>query len=111
ATPLNQREFEQKITAYPARLEELADEDILARVPPARLELFKLGQPGEIGAGALLIIDVLSDRDGSWDVRKSFELEKRVAALELFARLPGARVSPADAAPTVRDLQPVAPAP
>ena len=31
--------------------------------------------------GAVLAVDVLSDVDGSWNVRKSFELEKRVAAL------------------------------
>ncbi len=81
-TPLTQREFEQKLSTYPARLEELDDEAILARVPPATLE----------HRGDVFVVDVLSDRDGSWDVRKSFELEKRVAATELFARLPGARV-------------------
>jgi hypothetical protein len=82
ASPLGQREFEEKLAAYARRLEELDDAAILARVPPAALEK----------RGEILVIDVLSDRDGSWDVRKSFELEKRVAATDLFARIPGARV-------------------
>jgi hypothetical protein len=36
---------------------------------------------------------VLSDRDGSWDIRKSYELERRIGAAELFSRIPGARQS------------------
>jgi hypothetical protein len=82
ASQLSQKEFEEKLTAYPRRLEELDDLAILSRVPPATLTR----------KGTLLIVDVLSDRDGSWDVRKSYELEKRVAATDLFARIPGARV-------------------
>jgi hypothetical protein len=91
-TPLTQREFEQKLATYAARLEELDELTILSRVPPANLEK----------RGDVIVVDVLSDRDGSWDVRKSFELEKRIAATELFARLPGARVQvpPPDAAVT-----------
>ncbi len=91
ATPLSQREFEEKLAAFGPRLEELDDVAILERVPPAALELRDDG---------LIVVDVLSDRDGSWDVRKSFELEQRVAALELFALLPGARVQ----APPVTSL-------
>jgi hypothetical protein len=82
AGQLNQREFEQKLAAFRPRLEELDDATILGRVPPAALEQ----------RDGLIIVDVLSDKDGSWDVRKSYELEKRVGALDLFARLPGARV-------------------
>jgi len=83
AGQLNKREFEMKLAAFDKRLDELPDEMILARVPPARLER----------RGDLIIVDVLEPLSGHWDVRKSYELEKRVAAVELFARIPGARVA------------------
>ncbi|MBI4511918.1 MAG: hypothetical protein HY698_19955 [Deltaproteobacteria bacterium] len=81
ATPLSQKEFELKFGSFEKRLEEVSDEVILSRVEPAHLER----------RGDLLIVDVLSDIDGSWDIRKSYDLETRVAALDLFARIPGAR--------------------
>ena len=82
ATPLNQAEFEEKLRSFDKRLDELDDAQIALRVAPVRAD--KLG--------ALLVVDLLSDRDGSWDIRKSYEVEKRVAALESFARIPGAKV-------------------
>lgn len=98
AKQLSEGEFELKIGAYERRLDELDDEQILARVPPATLE--KHGAKGEV-----ICVHVLSDMDGSWDVRKSYELEKRIAAWDLFARIPGAKVqgptavTPEDATP------------
>ncbi len=86
ATPLTQREFEEKVGSYSRRLDELDDADVIARIAPDRLS-----RHGE--GGKLLVVEVLSDRDGSWDVRKGVELEARLAAVELFARIPGARVS------------------
>src|SRR5215470_5604712 len=92
---LSQREFELKLAGFEKRLDELDDAAILARVPPATIE--KKGPKG----AELLVVSVLSDRDGSWDIRKSYELEKRVAALDLFSRIPGAKQSiiAADAEP------------
>jgi hypothetical protein len=85
AQQLSQREFELKLAGFDKRLDELDDATILARVPPATLE-----RRGPKGA-ELLVVHVLSDRDGSWDLRKSYEAEKRIGAVELFSRLPGAR--------------------
>jgi hypothetical protein len=85
---LSQREFELKLASYEKRLDELDDATLLARVAPASLE--KNGPKG----AELLAIHVLSDRDGSWDIRKSYELEKRLAAVEKFSRIPGARQEP-----------------
>lgn len=86
ATPLTQREFEEKLAIYEKRLEEVDDGTVIARVPPATLA--RGGAKKD-----LLVVDVLSDRDGSWDVRKSYELEKRITAADLFARIPGAKVT------------------
>lgn len=82
---LSQREFELKLASFEKRLDELDDAAILARVPPAIVE--KKGPKG----AELFVVSVLSDRDGSWDIRKSYELEKRVGALDLFSRIPGAK--------------------
>jgi hypothetical protein len=87
ATPLSEREFQTKMAAYDKRLDELDDDVILGKVPPAAIERRSLG----LGQDDLFVVSVLSDLDGSWDVRKSYELEKRVGAAELFARIPGAR--------------------
>jgi hypothetical protein len=84
---LSQREFELKLASFEKRLDELDDAAILARVPPATVE--KKGPKD----AELLVVSALSDRDGSWDIRKSYELEKRVAALDLFSRIPGAKQS------------------
>ncbi len=101
AGQLSEAEFELKIGAYERRLDELDDAVILGRVPPATLEERPSG---------VIVVDLLSDRDGSWDVRKSFELEKRLAAVELFARIPGARVTPPAAVPPAGPAAPARPA-
>jgi hypothetical protein len=93
ASQLGQREFELKLASFDKRLDELDDATILARVPPASLE--KRG-PRE---APIYVVSVLSDRDGSWDVRKSYELEKRLGAVELFSRIPGAKQTIAPAEP------------
>jgi hypothetical protein len=130
ATPLQQREFEEKIAAFGARLQELEARTVIARVAPARLERRRKGQvvpevavpggdlPDADSVADLWVVDTLSDRDGSWDVRKSFELEARLAATDLFARIPGARVKiedepapaqpPREARPTPELEQPAA---
>jgi hypothetical protein len=102
AQQLGQRELEMKLAAYEKRLDELDDATILARIPPGLLE--GRGTP----EAPIFVVSVLSDRDGSWDIRKSYELEKRLGAIELFSRIPGARQTlapepepqPAAAAPT-----------
>lgn len=81
ATPLSQKEFEQKLLSFDKRLDELDDATILARIPPERLQR----------RGTLYVLSALSDRDGSWDIRTSLDLEKRIAAYELFSLIPGAR--------------------
>lgn len=102
ATPLSKREFEEKLGSYEKRLDELSDAMILARVPPAQAFQRK----------EVLVIDLLSDVDGSWDIRKSYELEKRVSACELFAKIPGARVAPEpEPAPPPPQTPPPAPPP
>ena len=101
AGQLNKREFEMKLASFEKRLEELPDEMILARVPPARLER----------RGDLIIVDVLEPLSGHWDLRKSYELEKRVAAVELFARIPGARVAEPEPPPPPPAAEPPEPAP
>jgi hypothetical protein len=83
---LGRQEFELKLSAYDKRLDELDDKAILDRVAPAALEKVKLE-----GGKELLVVSVISDRDGSWDVRKSYEVEQRVAAIDQFSKIPGAR--------------------
>jgi hypothetical protein len=83
ARQLNQQEFEQKIMAFDKRLDELDDQQILASLGPARMQR----------RGELIVVDVLED-DGTWDVRKSMALEKALAAIEKFARFPGAKLAP-----------------
>jgi hypothetical protein len=80
ANQLGRAEFEAKIMAFDKRLDELDDEDILANLPP--------GTGVEL-RGDLLIIDVL-EADGTWDQRKSLELEASVAAIDQFSTFPGA---------------------
>jgi hypothetical protein len=88
ASQLSQREFDMKLGAYDKRLDELDDQTILARVPPGTIEI-----RGTKDA-PIYVLSALSDRDGSWDIRKSYELEKKLGAAELFSRIPGARQSP-----------------
>jgi hypothetical protein len=102
---LSQREFELKLASFDKRLDELDDAVILAKVPPATLE--KKGPKG----AELLVVSLLSDRDGSWDIRKSYELEKRVAAVEQFSRIPGAKQSIVAAEPEPPPAPAAAPAP
>jgi hypothetical protein len=85
AAQLTKREFELKLASFEKRLDELDDGMVLARVPPARLE--------EIGD--LYVVDVLDPKNGHWDVRRSYEMEKRIGAVELFSRIPGAKHEPA----------------
>jgi hypothetical protein len=100
AKQLSEAEFELKIGAFERRLDELDDAQILARIPTATLEKH----------GSVLCVHVLSDVDGSWDVRKSYELEKRVAAWDLFARIPGARVQPEEPPPAAAAAEDLTPA-
>ncbi|HKA87913.1 MAG TPA: hypothetical protein VKE22_09620 [Haliangiales bacterium] len=105
ASQLTKREFEMKLGSFDKRLDELDDAMVLARVPPARLQ-----QVGE-----LTVVDVLDAKTGHWDVRKSYEMEKRVGAVELFSRIPGAKHEPPDDAapapppPRVADAPPPPP--
>ena len=81
ATPLSQPEFEEKIAAYPKRLEERDEQTILADLGPATFTR----------QGSFLIVDVL-EADGTWDIRKSLELEASLAAIRTFAHFPGAKI-------------------
>jgi hypothetical protein len=83
ARPLGENEFRMKLSVYDKRLDELDDATVLLRVPAGCLEQ----------RGDLIVVSALSDRDGSWDIRKSYEIEKKIAAMDLFARIPGARQS------------------
>lgn len=80
ATRLTQAEFEEKVMAYDKRLDELDDEEILANLGPVNFAR----------QDDLLIVDVL-ENDGTWDVRKSLALEDKLAALDRFSLIPGAK--------------------
>lgn len=80
ATPLTQQDFEAKLMAFEKRLEELDDEAILASIGDAATVERR---------GDLIIVDLLEE-DGSWDLRKSRELEQRLAAVDKFSLIPGA---------------------
>ncbi|HEY5944276.1 MAG TPA: hypothetical protein VIV40_02245, partial [Kofleriaceae bacterium] len=92
-TPLSQKEFEAKLMAYEKRLEELDDQQIIARMTGITYE-----QRGEV-----VVIDVL-EPDGTWDQRKSMLLEQQLAAVDTFSMIPGAPSSTAGkpAAPAVK---------
>src|SRR5262245_28331330 len=79
ATPLSQKEFEAKLLAYEKRLEELDDQQILARLSGASFER----------RGDVVVVDVL-EADGPWDQRKSMLLEQQLAATDTFSLIPGA---------------------
>jgi hypothetical protein len=79
ATPLSQKEFEAKLLAYEKRLEELDDDQIIARLTGVNFER----------RGDLCIVDVL-EADGTWDQRKSMMMEQQLAAMDTFSMLPGA---------------------
>ena len=79
ATPLSQKEFEAKLLAYEKRLEELDEQQILARLAGVSFER----------RGDVVVVDVL-EADGTWDQRKSLLLEQQLAAVEMFSMIPGA---------------------
>ncbi|HVK72907.1 MAG TPA: hypothetical protein VM734_06285 [Kofleriaceae bacterium] len=90
ASQLSKQEFETKILAYEKRLEELDEKEILAGLG-AGVTFERRGD--------LLVVDVL-EADGTWDQRKSLELEVRLAAMDRFSLIPGAPSAPKAAAPT-----------
>ncbi|HEY1814275.1 MAG TPA: hypothetical protein VGG74_18115 [Kofleriaceae bacterium] len=79
ATPLSQKEFEAKLMAYEKRLEELDDEQIIARLSGVSFER----------RGDLVVVDVL-EADGTWDQRKSLLMEQQLGAWDAFSMIPGA---------------------
>ncbi|MEO6772675.1 MAG: hypothetical protein ABI467_06585 [Kofleriaceae bacterium] len=89
-TPLSQKEFEAKLMVYEKRLEELDEEQILARLTGVTFER----------RGELVIVDVL-EADGTWDQRKSLGLEMQLGAWDSFSMIPGA--------PSTAKLPPAAP--
>jgi len=89
ATPLSQKEFEEKILAYEKRLDELDDEEILKGLGGVSVER----------RGDVIVVDVL-EADGSWDLRKSMLMEQQLAAVERFSLLPGAPAQKLPGGPT-----------
>lgn len=83
-TPLSQKEFEAKLMAYEKRLEELDDQQILARLSGVSFER----------RGDVVVVDVL-EADGTWDQRKSMVMEQQLAATETLSLIPGAPSSTA----------------
>ena len=84
ATPLSQKEFEAKLMAYEKRLEELDDDQIIARLSGVSFER----------RGDVVVVDVL-EADGTWDQRKSMMMEQQLAAMDTFSMIPGAPSSAA----------------
>lgn len=101
-TPLSQKEFESKLVAYEKRLDELDEQQILARISGATFER----------RGELVIVDVL-EPDGTWDQRKSLQLEQQLGAWDTFSLLPGAPSTTAKKAeePAPKKEAPKAPEP
>jgi len=83
-TPLSQKEFEAKLMAYEKRLDELDDNQIIARLSGVSFER----------RGELVVVDVL-EADGTWDQRKSMLMEQQLAAWDTFSMIPGAPSSTA----------------
>jgi hypothetical protein len=83
-TPLSQKEFEAKLMAYEKRLEELDEQQIIARLTGVNFER----------RGDVVVVDVL-EADGTWDQRKSMMLEQQLAAVDTFSMIPGAPSSAA----------------
>lgn len=79
STPLSQKEFEAKLLAYEKRLEELDDEQLIARLSGVSFER----------RGDVVVVDVL-EPDGTWDQRKSMMMEQQLAAMDTFSLIPGA---------------------
>ncbi|CAN5700387.1 hypothetical protein BH11MYX1_BH11MYX1_07170 [soil metagenome] len=78
-TPLSQKEFESKLMTYEKRLEELDEEQILARLDGVNFER----------NGELVIVDAL-EPDGTWDQRKSMAMEMQLGAWDSFSMIAGA---------------------
>ncbi|MFT3696393.1 MAG: hypothetical protein QM831_24850 [Kofleriaceae bacterium] len=78
-TPLSQKEFEAKLLAYDKRLDELDEQQILARLSGITFER----------RGELVIVDALS-ADGTWDQRNSMAMELQLGAWDTFSMIPGA---------------------
>ncbi len=78
-TPLSQKEFEAKLMAFEKRLEELDDNQIIARMSGMTFER----------RGDLVVVDVL-EADGTWDQRKSMMMEAQLGAVDTFSLIPGA---------------------
>jgi hypothetical protein len=83
-TPLSQKEFEAKLLAYEKRIEELDEQQILARLSGVSFER----------RGDVVVVDVL-EPDGTWDQRKSMLMEQQLAAVDTFSMIPGAPSSTA----------------
>ena len=83
-TPLSQKEFEAKLLAFEKRLEELDDEQIIARMTGITFER----------RGEVVVVDVL-EPDGTWDQRKSMMMEQQLGAMDTFSMIPGAPSSTA----------------
>lgn len=79
ASRLSQAEFEEKLLAFDKRLEELDEKEILADLGPVNFER----------RGDLLVVDVL-ENDGTWDLRRSLQMEAALAAIDRFSLIPGA---------------------
>ncbi len=97
-TPLSQKEFEAKLMAYEKRLEELDEQQILARLTGVSFER----------RGDVVVVDVL-EPDGTWDQRKSMMLEQKLAALDKFSLIPGApqpHVQPATSERPTKSIRP-----
>ena len=95
ATPLSQKEFEAKLVAYEKRLEELDEQQILARLSGVSFER----------RGELVVVDVL-EADGTWDQRKSLLMEAQLGAWDSFSMIPGAPSSTAKKEPAKAEAKP-----
>ena len=101
AQPLGQAEIEAKLMTYGKRLEELDEATLLPLAAPETITR----------EGDYLVADLLSDRDGSWDQRKSEQLQDRLAATDKFSTFPGAPHQQADASPPPPERPEPAPPP
>ncbi len=96
ASRLTQQEFEEKLLAFDKRLDELDEKEILAHLGPVNFER----------KGDLLVVDVL-ENDGTWDLRRSLQMEAALAAIDRFSLLPGAPAAPrTDSAKPVEKARP-----
>jgi hypothetical protein len=103
-TQLSQKEFEAKLLAYEKRLDELDEQQIIARLSGVSFER----------RGELVVVDVL-EADGTWDQRKSMLMEAQLAAADTFSMIPGAPSSKGNdrsrGEPAKPKATPAAPAP